>query len=130
VVNLGYARFPIRHRVADGLSQPFSFHSEKEFAMSEAWFMRRRVQLSAVFPQEERMPRREMTRVEVREILRANIGKRLRITFKDGIDRAVDIGSVDDEGFRHSGPEGDHPNFYRTSFEEVKHIHRTMTAHG
>ena len=93
--------------------------------MNEAWFKRPSVRLSGL-PQSG-MTRAEMTRVEAREIIRKNIGKRLRITFADGFVRVVNIGSVDGEGFLHSGPDGDHPNHFWTRFEEVKHIHRKLT---
>jgi hypothetical protein len=76
------------------------------------------------------MTRLEMTRAEVREALRANIGKKLRITLDDGIVQSVDIGSVDDEGFHHSGPDGDQRNHNWTRFEEVKHIHRRLSPYG
>ena len=75
------------------------------------------------------MTRLEMTRAEVREALRANIGKQLRITLGDGIVQSVDIGSVDDEGFLHSG-HGDQRNHNWTRFEEVKHIHRRLSPRG
>ena len=96
--------------------------------MNSAWFIRPRAHVSGVLALDSRVTRPQMTRVEAREIIRTNIGKRLRITFNDGMIRAVDIGSVDDEGFRHSGPDGDHPNHYWTRFEEVKRIHRKITA--
>ena len=75
------------------------------------------------------MTRLEMTRAEVREALRANIGKQLRITWDDGIVHTVDIGSVDDKGFLHSEPEGDQRNHNWTRFEEVKHIHRRLSPY-
>lgn len=44
---------------------------------------------------------------EVEQVLRANLDRRLRITFTDGVIQNVAIGSVDDEGFLHSGPDGE-----------------------
>jgi hypothetical protein len=63
-----------------------------------------------------------MTTSEIECILRSNIGKRLQITFVDEVTQAVDVSSVDDEGFLHSGPDGIEPDFYRTRFESVKFI--------
>lgn len=60
---------------------------------------------------------------EIRKILTANIGHRLRIEFGDGVTQSVEIGSVDDEGFLHSGPEdGGDPRDFWTRFESVKSI--------
>lgn len=39
-----------------------------------------------------------MTRDEVERILRENDGRRVRVTFVDGVVQRVDIASVDDEG--------------------------------
>jgi hypothetical protein len=60
-----------------------------------------------------------MTPKEIADALRVNIGKRLRITFSDGIVQCVDVGSVDEEGFVHSGPNGDQPDNFWTRFEDV-----------
>ena len=73
------------------------------------------------------MTRLGMTRAEAREILRANIGKQLRITLDSGIVQEVEIGYVNEEGFVHSGSGGDQPGVVWTRFEEVKHIHRNLT---
>jgi hypothetical protein len=73
------------------------------------------------------MTRLEITRAEVREILRANLGKQLCITFDNGIMQSVEIGAVDDEGFLHSGSYVDQPGLFWRRFEEVKHIERKMT---
>ena len=43
-----------------------------------------------------------MTPDEVRTALLKSIGKRVRITFVDGLVQSVDVGPVDDEGFLHS----------------------------
>jgi hypothetical protein len=56
---------------------------------------------------------------EVGRVLRANVDKRLRITFTDGVIQTVDISSVDDEGFLHSGPDGIDSAAYWTQFESV-----------
>jgi hypothetical protein len=60
-----------------------------------------------------------MTETEIIDALNANIGKRVRLTCDDGIIQTVEIGSVDDEGFLHSGPEGTDPNDFWTRFECV-----------
>jgi hypothetical protein len=60
-----------------------------------------------------------MTREEVADVLRANQGKRLRVTFADGVVESVLIGSVDAEGFVHSGPGGESPESFWTRFEDV-----------
>jgi hypothetical protein len=60
-----------------------------------------------------------MTRKEVTDILQANIRKRLRITFDDGVVQSVEVSSVDDEGFLHSGPDGGDPQAFWTRFENV-----------
>jgi hypothetical protein len=58
----------------------------------------------------------------VKAVLLAAIGKRLRVTFSDGVIQSVDIASVDDEGFLHSGPNGIEPAGYWTRFDSVKAI--------
>ena len=74
------------------------------------------------------MTRLEMTRAEIREILRANIGKHLHITFENGTVQSVEIGFVDDEGFVHGGNGGgNQPPIIWRRFEEVKHIHSRLS---
>ena len=63
--------------------------------------------------------RREMIPSEVRAVLTANEGRRVRVTFADGMVQSVDVHSVDDEGFLHSGPDGIDPASYWTRFESV-----------
>jgi hypothetical protein len=63
-----------------------------------------------------------MTRDEVESLLRANEDKRLRITFRDGVIQDVDIHSVDQDGFLHSGPDGENPAYFWTRFESVTDI--------
>ena len=63
-----------------------------------------------------------MTPKEVVDTLNSNIGKRLRITFDDGVVQSVDINSVDDEGFLHSGPNGDNQQGFWTRFDGVRLI--------
>ena len=63
-----------------------------------------------------------MTREKVKSVLLVGIGKRLRLTFSDDVIQSVDIASVDDEGFLHSGPNGIEPAMYWTRFESVKEI--------
>jgi hypothetical protein len=60
-----------------------------------------------------------MTYNEIKECLTARAGTRVRITFSDGASHAVDIGTIDDEGFVHSGPDGSDPDLYWTRFESV-----------
>ena len=48
-----------------------------------------------------------MTEKEVEAALRANAGQRAHITFDDGVVQVVDIHGVDDDGFVHSGPNGE-----------------------
>jgi hypothetical protein len=52
----------------------------------------------------------EVTRDGVIAVLRANIHRRARVTFGDGVIQCVDIAMVDDEGFLHRGPDGDNPS--------------------
>jgi hypothetical protein len=61
-----------------------------------------------------------MTPKEILDVLNSNVGKRLLITFDDGVVQSVVIDSVDDEGFLHSGPNGIKPRFFWTRFENVK----------
>jgi hypothetical protein len=60
-----------------------------------------------------------MTPKEIKDALSANIGKRLRITFSDGIVQCVDVSSVDMGGFAHSGPNGDQSDSFWTRFEDI-----------
>ena len=60
-----------------------------------------------------------MTPEEVQAAVTANLGKRVRVTFSDGVVQAVDVGSVDDEGFLHSGPDGIDQKYFWTRFESV-----------
>ena len=76
------------------------------------------------------MTRPEMTRAEIREILHANIGRQLRITFDTGMVQEVEIGYVDAEGFVHSASSGDQTGVIWRRFDEVKHIHRHLTPVG
>lgn len=64
----------------------------------------------------------KMTVEEVKAVLRANQGSRLRVTFDDGAVQSIDVNSVDDEGFLHSGPEGAGQKHWWTRFEHVKSI--------
>jgi hypothetical protein len=52
-------------------------------------------------------------------VLRANTEKFLRVTFRDGVVQSVLIGSVDAEGFVHSGPNGESPQGFWTRLEDV-----------
>jgi hypothetical protein len=61
-----------------------------------------------------------MTPEKIIDVLRANTGKRLRVTFLDGVVESVLIGSVDSEGFVHSGPDGESPDGFWTRLEDVE----------
>jgi hypothetical protein len=63
-----------------------------------------------------------MTPKETESFLHANSDKRLRVKFGDGVIHFVDVHSVDDEGFLHSGPDGEKPAHFRTRFEDVAEI--------
>jgi hypothetical protein len=63
-----------------------------------------------------------MTLDEVKAILRANEGRRVRITFRDGVIQYVDINSADTEGFLHSDPEGTGQKHWWTRYEDIKFI--------
>jgi hypothetical protein len=63
-----------------------------------------------------------VTPAEVETVLRANGGKRVRITFVDGVVQHVDVHSVDDEGVLHSGPDGIEPAYYWTRFESITNV--------
>ena len=65
---------------------------------------------------------RKMTPEEIANTLNAYIGKRLRITFDDAVVQSVEISSVDEEGFLHSGPDGSDPDGFWTRFEGVVSI--------
>jgi hypothetical protein len=60
-----------------------------------------------------------MTVPEILDALNANVGKRVRVTFDDGIVQSVEISSVDEEGFLQSGPDGADPHGFWTRFEGV-----------
>jgi hypothetical protein len=64
----------------------------------------------------------EMTPKERHSIICENVGKRLQITFSDDVVQFVEIDSVDDEGFLHSGPDGNNPQAFWTRFESVKSV--------
>jgi len=51
--------------------------------------------------------------------LRNVSGRRLQVTFDDGITQVVDISAVDDEGFLHSGPDGIEPAHWWTTYSSV-----------
>ena len=62
----------------------------------------------------------EMTIQEITSTLVANEGRCIRVTFDDGDVWTVLVDSVDEEGFPHSGPDGDDPRTLWTRFEGVK----------
>jgi hypothetical protein len=65
---------------------------------------------------------RVMIRDEIRAALKANNGKRVRLTYTDGEMEIVNISSVDDEGFVHSGPNGENQDGFWTRFESVSNV--------
>jgi hypothetical protein len=58
-----------------------------------------------------------MTSKEILDAVNANLRKRVGITFADGVVQPVDIDCVDDEGFLHSGPDGNESRTFWTRFE-------------
>jgi hypothetical protein len=68
-----------------------------------------------------------MTATAILDALKANIGKRVRVTFNDGIVQSVEISSVDEEGFLHSGPDGAEPHGFWTRFEGVTLVEPEMS---
>lgn len=62
---------------------------------------------------------RDMAANDVRTALQVNAGRRVRITFADGVVWSVDVQAVDDEGFLHSGPDGADPAHYWTRFDSA-----------
>jgi hypothetical protein len=63
-----------------------------------------------------------MTRDEVLRAFEASQGKRLRVTFADGVTWLTDVAEVDDEGILHSGPDGESPKSWWTRFEGVTRV--------
>jgi hypothetical protein len=63
-----------------------------------------------------------MTPEDVRDALLRNVSKRVRVSFADGVVQNVDVSSVDDEGFVHSGPDGEKPSHFWTRFESVTYV--------
>ena len=63
-----------------------------------------------------------MRQQDIEQFLRLNEGKCVRITFLGGLVQRVIIGSVDDEGFVHSGPEGTERDAYWSDFEGVESV--------
>ena len=63
-----------------------------------------------------------MTPDEVKVVLLANKGQRVRITYDDRVIQSVDIHSVDDEGFLHSGADGIEPAHWWTRFDSVTDV--------
>ena len=66
-----------------------------------------------------------MTPDEVAAVLKANEGKRVRVTFVDGVTQSVDISGVDDEGVLHSGQDGVEPQSYWTRFDSISVVEVT-----
>ena len=61
-----------------------------------------------------------MPNEEIISALRASQGKRVRLAFADEVVQTVVVGTVDDEGFLHSGPDCADPYACWTRFEGVK----------
>jgi hypothetical protein len=53
---------------------------------------------------------------DAQRFLEANVGKRIRIVFTDGLSESVEVNWVDGEGFGYSGPES---TAYPRNFELV-----------
>jgi len=66
------------------------------------------------YPKHSRVP--AMASDEVQRVVRASVGKRVRLVFTDGLAESVDVDCVDDEGFVYSGPE---PSAYGRNYELV-----------
>jgi hypothetical protein len=56
---------------------------------------------------------------EIINCLRASSGRRMRVTFSDGVVQMVIIGPVDDEGFLHCDPDGADRQAFWTRFKDV-----------
>jgi hypothetical protein len=63
-----------------------------------------------------------VTPEEVKAALLVNEGKRVRITYYDGVTESVDVHSVDDEGCLHSGPDGVDPAGWWTRFDSITDV--------
>ena len=64
-----------------------------------------------------------MTQKEIIDILDKSVGKKVRITFDDGVVECLEIGcGFDGEGFLCSGPDGGDPCDYWVRIESVAHI--------
>jgi len=59
---------------------------------------------------------------EIQSVVKANVGKKVRVVWNDRIIQWVDVASCDDEGFMHSGPDGENPSTYFTRFDTVERI--------
>jgi hypothetical protein len=59
---------------------------------------------------------------EIKRTLGANIGRRVRIEFVDGVAQWVETGAVDDEDFLHCGPDGGDARDFWTRFESVNSV--------
>jgi hypothetical protein len=57
-----------------------------------------------------------MEQGKAKRVLRASVGKRVRIVFTDRVAESVDVVSVDEEGFEYSGP---NPSAYSRKAELV-----------
>lgn len=64
----------------------------------------------------------EMTPEEIMAVIGANTGKRLSVTFLDGVVESVLIGSVDAEGFVHSEADANAPETFWTRFTDVRAV--------
>jgi hypothetical protein len=65
---------------------------------------------------------KEMTPAEIAAVLLANQGRRVRVTYIDGVVESVDVHSVDDEGCLHSGPDGIEPAGWWTRFDSISDV--------
>ena len=64
-----------------------------------------------------------MTQKEIIDVIEKSVGKKVRITFGNGVVESVEVGcGFDGEGFLCSGPEGGDPQAYWVRIDEVTHI--------
>ena len=70
----------------------------------------------------------ERVATDLAAVLRANEGKRVRITFDDGVVWSADVASVDDEGVLHSGPDGTNPRAWWTRLSRWRLLKRVADS--
>jgi hypothetical protein len=68
-----------------------------------------------------------MTTEQVVDLLRHYEGRRVLLTWVDGVTRMVDVHSVDDEGVLHSGDKGEEPAKWWTRFDSISSVEPLST---